>query len=60
VEAHRCVSCWVRTSYIYIYIYISKAIFVTGRGGLKVFSVRYEWHLHIKNYAIPLTGRGGL
>jgi hypothetical protein len=32
-----CVSCVVRTSfiYIYIYIYISKVILVTGRGGLQ-------------------------
>jgi hypothetical protein len=31
-----------------IYIYRSKAITVTGRGGLYVFPVRHEHHLHIQ------------
>jgi hypothetical protein len=36
-----------------IYIYKSKAILVTGRGGSLVFPVRYEHHVHIKGYSYP-------
>jgi hypothetical protein len=44
VEAHRCVSCEVRTSSVYT----SKAIPVADSGGPQVFPVRYEHYLHIK------------
>jgi hypothetical protein len=57
MEAYRCVSCEVRTSFTY-----KKYSCPRNKPWkpIDVFSVTYEHHLHIyKSKVIPVTARGG-